>query len=508
MTTSPNSQALCGPFSLNELPSFQAAVEHLESQWREPLPTLAARIVYAAISVTAKFNRSACRLSARFLRRGLKRNAATGFSGLAAFIETEQAINNALNLLYSTGVFRRDARGRTTIDYSKTAYDLVQCEDIRKSVKRRYSHNPYMRTCEGIIEWAAKLTSWLLPQNTKETYQNGSTTSVSSNKECESGVGSQNQSLPQSSTAQQVSADANSVGTMSGTLCNPSTTSVCVVGKANSSDRSPWIKPNGNQCLGYPESYSFSYRTTPLSGDKSPSSIWDRVMSNAESIKAAVLASVAAGRNRLQEKRIKRANISDLCTLFEDAWRKGQHERDSSILPSRLVARDRKLLKDQVIYPSRDVDMDVRDFAHWVALHWDAIGATYFEKAKSYPDAPAFRWFVRCLETYTTAYQNRAHLDPNAKRNTPQRVSTVAVQAVIQQADKAVTAAATELDDLRRQLAEAHDKNQKLRLARGLDADDDPVYSRAIKAANRKVVIGSYDDEPAPKRVKLKRKSK
>lgn len=229
-------------------------------------------------------------------------------------------------------------------------------------------------------------------------------------------------------------------------------------------------------------------------------------MSKADEIKGAILASVASRSNRLHQKRAKRQSIADLCTLFEDAWRKGQHERDRSILAARLVARDRKLLKDQIIYPARELDMDVADFAKWVAVHWDAIGAAYFKKAKAYPSAPAFRWLVRCLETYTTAYKNRDSLDPSGKLPDAQRVSTEALAALSDRTEKAIKAATADLDDLRMQLDEARRENEKLKQARGLPVEDDPVYTRIIQQAKRKVTIGSYDDdEPKPRRIKIKR---
>lgn len=65
-------------------------------------------------------------------------------------------------MLNEVGVFVQDGKGRTAIDYSVNALDLVQHENIVKSIRRRYSHNPMMRAVEGIIAWATNKAEWLL----------------------------------------------------------------------------------------------------------------------------------------------------------------------------------------------------------------------------------------------------------------------------------------------------------------------------------------------------------
>lgn len=233
-------------------------------------------------------------------------------------------------------------------------------------------------------------------------------------------------------------------------------------------------------------------------------------MSKADDLKKAIFAGVAEQRNRLQAQRKTRRSLADLCNLFEEGWRTGQKERDASIMPARLVSRDRALLKSQIIGPARDAGIDVQDFANWCALNWDGIGATFFKKAKSYPSQPAFAWFVRCLETYSSAYAQRAGLDLSGLANPSHRVSTQAVAAISATAEKAVSRATDAVADLQAQLREAREDNERLRRAKALPIDDDPVYARASKLAARKITIGSYDEEApaAPVRRKLTRHRK
>lgn len=228
---------------------------------------------------------------------------------------------------------------------------------------------------------------------------------------------------------------------------------------------------------------------------------------NKDALLASIMGTVEAGRAKIAEKRKTRRSLSDLCNLFEEGWRSGQKERNPKIMPARLVSRDRALLKTQIIGPARDADIDPQAFANWIALNWDGIGATYFQKAKSYPEHPSFAWLVRCLETYTGAYHARDGIDLSGLANPSQRVSTKAVKDIADQADKAVNIAADRVADLQAQLREAREDNERLRAAKALPIDDDPVYARASKLAARKITIGKYDDE-TPVRRKLARHRK
>lgn len=226
---------------------------------------------------------------------------------------------------------------------------------------------------------------------------------------------------------------------------------------------------------------------------------------SAADVLASVQSTVAAARETLATKRRSRATLADMCSLFENAWNKGQRERTRSIPPTRLVPRDRSLLKTQLVMPFRDSDMQIEDFAYWVAKHWDAIGAQYFQKSKAYPEVPAFRWLVTCLETYTLAYQHRDSLDPTGTPNTAQRVSAGVLAASKADAAEALAIAKKQIADLQAQLKEAGAEAVKVRRAKGLPLDDDPVYARVIQKASRKITIGNYDDDEDAKPRKLRR---
>lgn len=227
----------------------------------------------------------------------------------------------------------------------------------------------------------------------------------------------------------------------------------------------------------------------------------------AEQILADVTASVGAARDKVRDKRRKRRTLADLCSLFENAWNRGQREKSKEVPPTRLVQRDRALLKSQIITPFRDTTIDIEDFAYWVALNWHAIGAQYFTKSKRYPELPAFRWLVKCLETYTLAYQNREYLDENASLSrTQMRKKVAAVEKIQESADRSIASMQSEVEDLRRQLAERDKDNARLREQLGEAEDDDPILAHAVRAAKRKVKIGSYDDEPSkPRRRRLRK---
>jgi hypothetical protein len=233
------------------------------------------------------------------------------------------------------------------------------------------------------------------------------------------------------------------------------------------------------------------------------------LMRSKEQIEAAARLYAKDRHDRVQDKRKARRSTTDLASLFEAAWGKGQRERSTAVPPARLIPRDRKALKDQVINPSLETELDVEDFAYWTALHWDAIGGTYFAKAKSYPGYPAFRYLVAALPTFLLAYQNKEYLDEDTVG-----VSSPALRRKAAAVD-AVKVDAVELDklrnetiaDLKAQLREEQKQTAKLRAQQGLPVDDDPVYARIAAVASKQITIGKWDDdEPKPRRLTLKRK--
>jgi hypothetical protein len=212
---------------------------------------------------------------------------------------------------------------------------------------------------------------------------------------------------------------------------------------------------------------------------------------------------VNAKREKVASKRRGRRTLADMSALFIQSWERGQRESDSTTIPTRIVNKDRALLKSQLLKAFQRTEIDIEDFAYWCANKWDAIGANYFTKSKKYPTTPAFRWLVACLEIYVQAYDNREFMDDTAK-HTPDRLRT-ATKRDNEKLQSIATVSATELADAKRELAQLTAENQKLRDGKGMEPDDDPVYSNLIKTAKRKIVIGSYEEKP---KLRIKRRKK
>lgn len=255
------------------------------------------------------------------------------------------------------------------------------------------------------------------------------------------------------------------------------------------------------------ESYTFRSKTQHSSPNKL-GDIWERLMSDKDRLLHSITARVENDRGRTREKRAKRRTIGDQTNLFVQEWERGQRDNPKYSAPARLVSRDRKLLKDQIIHPFQNGNSKPEDFAYWVAKNWDAIGAQYFSKSKKYPEYPAFRWLVACLETYLVAYEQRDYLDETATmdRTAAARQSSAAKQA-IEDAKQYRASTDEEVEDLRRQLREQDKEMSKLRAEKGMEPDDDPVYNRVIKTASKRPTIGSFD-EPEPRKRPKRRKRK
>ena len=396
---------------------------------------------------------------------------------------SEKTFYQVRNDLVSYGIVVYD--GDTyAIDYSVTALHLAKLPSVQKRVLAANRRGGMLSTIEGIMEWAKHCVSLLIRVNTANPESARSAKSRDKNSygsaTCPNGKPAINSECQ----------TENPCPETSGIRGETSTSNVIQISKS-----SKWKCPSD---LPYRVS---TYKTHVISSDKSSD-----IRAGGSDLSAKELmdrlAEMEHKRQAVQDKRKSRGTLPDLCNLFESAWRNGQNERNPKIMPSRLVARHRALLKSQIIGPARDVGLDIEDFAYWCALHWDAIGGTYFKKAKSYPDQPAFAWFVRCLETYTTAYSNRDALDPTATLKPSQRVTAGPYKP-------AAPGASSKLADLEAQLRLANEENEKLRAAKGLPVDDDPVYARAIQLASRKIVIGKYeDDDVKPLRRKLPRKRK
>ena len=227
-------------------------------------------------------------------------------------------------------------------------------------------------------------------------------------------------------------------------------------------------------------------------------------MSELDAIKARIGAAVDSKREKVFSDRRKRGTLADGASLFAVAWARGSKERNPRMPANRLIARDRALLKAQIVKPFRDSDVDIEEFAFWCAKHWDAIGATYFQKSKGYPETPAFRWLAVCLETYLLAFENREYLDETLQldsKNMRQKAATT--DRVIAQAASAAKHSTDEIAFLRQAMKELAAENRRLK-GEG-KTDDAPTIDYSDWKQPKVMKPVAFDDEPSPKR-KLKRK--
>lgn len=225
----------------------------------------------------------------------------------------------------------------------------------------------------------------------------------------------------------------------------------------------------------------------------------DYIMGNrtAAQIMADVHTSVAAGREKVQAKRKTRRTLADSCALFETEWANGQRDRDSAMPVSRIVGKDRALLKQHILKRAEGTELDTDAFAYWVANNWQAIGASYFAKAKSYPERPVMPWLVKCFDTYVIAYQQKDTLDTEGTRSQTELLKRAAQTTQVQEAGKNVAEAKDkELAIVKAQLAEAN----RLLAKKGQSANPDlDAESQAIVAKGKRMSFPDYDDVPTPK---------
>ena len=185
-------------------------------------------------------------------------------------------------------------------------------------------------------------------------------------------------------------------------------------------------------------------------------------MSKLDELKQSITASVSEKRGRVEAKRRKRLSLSDKVSLFEQAWMQGQKERE--VPPMRIVPRHRKLLKDQIIKPAAGYDIDFEDMACWVAENWNAIGARWFTRAKSYPDHPAIGYFIAAYDTFLTAYHDRDNLDTSQTYSTKemrQRAKTAdRADAMVERERRRAIEAQAELKRAKQEIARLRSQKQ------------------------------------------------
>lgn len=335
-----------------------------------------------------------------------------------------------------------------TLRFDTLPIEIASDEQVQKGFASRNRHNSALRTAEGIIEWASTLSRKLL-------------------------AAIQSRSLAEPKTEEK-----------------PSETKPAVVS---------------------PYSLYYKIQHSPL--DKSKGTLAEKMrdifMGNrtAAQIMQDVATSVSHRKEKVTAKRKARRNLADMTALFESEWARGQREKDKSAPANRIVGRDRALLKTQILQRSHGTDLDTDAFAYWVAHNWQAIGATYFEKAKRYPERPAIPWLIKCFETYIIAWQQRDTLNTEGTRSQTDLMRRAAQTTQMQDAGRAVA------EDLEREnallRAQLKERDAIIR-KRGNDNDDDndmlDAETKRIVSRGKKLVLPDYDDEPAPKPRKAKRK--
>jgi hypothetical protein len=236
--------------------------------------------------------------------------------------------------------------------------------------------------------------------------------------------------------------------------------------------------------------------------------IGDYLMGNRskDDILASVSRNVTAAANKVRDKRRTRRTLPDMCNLFEGAWVAGQRETSPGLPVAKILSRDRALLKTRIIKPFDQSGTDIEGFSRWVAQHWQAIGAQFFPKSKGYPERPAFRWLIVCLDSYVDAYAQREFLDPDGKISFSHVAKKAAsADLIAEDALRYGKATKAEVADLQAQLAEARKEIASMRET-GAVHEPDPVFAKIVKGASKPTVFGDYDEGDAkrPKRRKVK----
>lgn len=263
-----------------------------------------------------------------------------------------------------------------------------------------------------------------------------------------------------------------------------------------------YVKPQQNKAA----TYTFTSIDPITSSDKSSEergfsfskSVTDWFMGNrtASQIAADALASVDSTRRKVREKQAKRGTLADRMRAFEREWGAGQIEASGGRIPTRIDQRGKKLIKDQLLKRAAP-EFDTTHFAYWVSKNWQAIGAQYFAKAKSYPEKPVVPWLIKCLETYIEAYEQREYLDEAGTR------SNLSARKAIQQRDKAydnvktvISAKDREIERLKAQLNERDDMLDEYEKRGKVDNPDlSPTMRKALKKArNVKGRFKDFDD--------------
>lgn len=481
------SQVLCGPYTSKELPSYQAAVQVLQT-WQHFLSRNQIMLLQSVIDRTARFGKSYRYIARNWFHDGHDPKQETGYAGCAPMPPVSDKTFYALRAeLIRLGLLRV-SRGVYRVNYSITPLHLATDTTVQRRVLHENKRGGALSTIEGIMEWA----TYLLNRLVRFTQESKSKTScATTTPKCGKNTGS----------AQTRKSQANFATRGKPTCTTPQQ-------GLNSGSNS------GDSLINKDSPYTFhikNYGTSPSKLGDIWGEVKDYLMGNktAADILSEVTSSVSTRRDRTREKRAKRRTLADRMTIFEQKWGEGQRAAEGGGIPTRIDQRGKKLIKDQLLRRAEGSELDTDDFAFWTARHWHAIGAQYFAKAKSYPEKPAIAWLVKCLETYLIAYEQREFLDEDGTRSqsdtlrkAKERDRAIDYSEKVQAASDARIA---ELESLLRERDDLLDQYEKNGGTVENSMLDDDVA--AILAKGKKMTYGDYDD-PVPVKPKRRRPKK
>lgn len=396
------SQAFCGPFTETSNPGFQASNVFIDTHYEMFLSRVQLSVLRHLNYVTTRFGRrwSKYKFHWKVCMDGIAPNPETDFAGVPPGVEaSRQAYHAAYTTLIEYGILLENEEQRVSICFTKTCFDLAAIPQAVKSWMNKLSLQSSSRNLEGLKRWCQRQISFSTSFVEVETAD----------------VEPEQEETP------------------------PAPAGI------------KWKRAS---------SHGFTYKNYTSSQDKSFEELreWGKgIMRKANEVLSSVTNAVEGKRNALRSNRLQRYNMSDRTHLFAEAWQRGQKARSNFAPPSRLNKTDTALLKTQLLKPSEDTTIDLTAMAEWVTENWDAIGGQYFAKAKTYPDNPSFRWFLKCFQQYVVAFEQKDYLDAEATRNTTSLLKRVkAADASDEKFTDTMHQAKDTIQSLRAELAEAN----------------------------------------------------
>lgn len=407
------------------------------------------------IDCTARFGRKNTRIAKSEFTTG--KAPSQGFAGTMPPPEcSRNTFYKVLNRLQDLKLVEIDMEGnKYTLRFDTLPIEVAADPQVQKGFAARNRHNSELRTAEGILAWAGKLTKLLLDAFT--------ITRVEPEQE-----------------EKQPEAQEN-----------------------KAKDVSP---------------YSLYYKIQPSPLDKSKGNFRklfrDIFMGKRDvsEIMQSITAGVQERRDRVTQKRKVRRTLADRAALFETEWLRGQREKNSKRPPARIVGRDRALIKSQILKNAEGTELDTDAFAYWVAHHWQAIGAQYFPNSKRYPEFPVIPWLIKCFEVYITAFEQREFLDEDGTKSDTDYMRRAAQADKIREAGiNALAAADRENANLRAQLRERDRLLEEAVKSGGKLPRNDLLTDEqhAMIERGKKMQFPSYDEDMQrqdKRKRKLKRK--